>query len=191
MFVYTYRAVPYQSRLLLRLALDSTLPLLGDMPSLGLGDTGNMVAPPGDLAESPSFRFPWRKEEVIDSWPSNGFTEDRENAIEVGPTGTSGVFLKCLGFVSGPRKVGPGTVTGGGRTIGPRIVALKFFLGGLSDCIVAIFNIPSMSNDCRDSRGLGDRGTCVMSSEGEGVEFARYRWFSGITWAQDSMLPLA
>jgi hypothetical protein len=188
MFVHTYRAIPYQSRLLLRLAPDSTLPLLGASPALG--DAGNMVAPPGDLGEGPPFRFPRRKEAVIDSWPSNGFTEYPENAIEFGPTGTSGGFLKCLGFVPGPRKVGPGIVTDGGRMIGPRIVASDVFLGGPSDCNVAMFNIPSMSNDCRDSRGSGDCDTCAMPFEGEGVEFTRYLWSSGTAWAQDAMLPL-
>lgn len=140
-----------------------------------------MVGPPGNLAEGPSCWFPWRKEAVIDSWPSKGFTEYPENAIEVGPTGTSGRFLKCLGFVPGPRKVGPGTVTDGGWIIGPMVVALEFSLEGLSDCNVAMFNIPSMSNECRDRRGSGDRGICSMSFESEGVEFTGYLWSSGTT----------
>jgi len=126
-----------------------------------------------DLAKGLSFRF--------DSCPSNGFTEYSENAIEFGPTGTSEGFLKCLRFISGRRKVGHNTVTDGG----PRAVASDICLEGLSsDCNVAMFNIASMSNDCRD------RGTCTISSEGEGVEFEGYLWSSRAIWPQDAMVPL-
>jgi len=138
-------------------------------PSVSKG-VSNLVAPPGDLAKVPQSGF--------SDGTSNGSTEIPENAIESGPLGTSERSLRCLRLVQGLRKVGLGALADGER---PRT---EFFLGRFSDCNVAVFSIPSMSNDDRkDARKSGDRGTCTMSLRGE-VEFAGYLWSSGITWAQ-------
>ena len=87
----------------------------------------------------------------------------------------------CLRLVPGLRKAGLGALDDREQITGPRA---EFVLEGFLDCNAAMFNIPSMSNDCKDARKSGDCGACTMSFRGEGVEFAGYPWSSGTTWAQ-------
>jgi len=128
--------MPYQSELLLPLAPDI-------LPRSRVTSLSDSLL---------SCRLFSKIDGVIEARASNGFSEYVEYTTESNPAGTSDGLRRCRSVGSNVRL---GTNNDGEevRTMWGRIVSSEFFLlAGVSDCKVAIFNIPSISKDCKDSR---------------------------------------